>query len=188
MTESFDSARLAADRNADPERKPRCSNCRHWDAIMIVVDGCELPTGTGHCRNTVSPWNGAVRGTRNWCLHHSYTPATLPAPIPGADTGGDSWQEAERETAGQAEAERLRDETMREAEIARRVAEAVEAERRRVLGITGCTRGQHPDGTQFCALLDQAVAAEREACAVVAESFRGKGSGIALAIRARGAP
>jgi len=187
MTESFDSARLAADRNADPERKPRCSNCRHWDAIMTTdSDGREVPTGTGHCAKIVAGLD-VVRSTW-WCSHHSYTPATLPAPIPGADTGGDSWQEAERETAGQAEAERLRDETMREAEIARRVAEAVEAERRRVLGITGCTRGQHPDGTQFCALLDQAVAAEREACAVVAESFRGKGSGIALAIRARGAP
>jgi len=77
MTESFDSARLAADRNADPERKPRCSNCRRWSVIKEEDAAGELvSTGLGWC---VRPTRAkTMTPSSHRCSHHSYTPAIAP--------------------------------------------------------------------------------------------------------------
>lgn len=58
------------------------------------------------------------------------------------------------------------------------------------LGWRQCAEGQST--TQFCGLLEAAVKAEREACALIAESYEPTcdscPSGVANAIRARGTP
>jgi hypothetical protein len=65
---------------------------------------------------------------------------------------------------------------------------AAEQERMKSEGWRQCAKGQRT--TQYCGLLEEAVKAEREACALIAESYEPTcdscPSGVANAIRARG--